>query len=185
MMSVPQVHKYNRPSNMSGTFFSMYRRIRSVEYRVLKCEAMISSFLNRSRRSNKIVQMDVAELVNLILAMRGGDERQLGNQNLGFVHRRAAIQPGRGGVAQIGQQRHAHFVGHVRAAHAQDRESARRSGSDTPAFSFRRRSHTMKPSDGTRCSVAETVTTCSRESSISSPGLIGTDRTAGGRGRAA
>ena len=40
-------------------------------------------------------------------------------------------------------------------------------------LSFRRRSQTTKPSDGTVWVVAETVTTCSRDSSISSPGLVG------------
>ena len=40
-------------------------------------------------------------------------------------------------------------------------------------MSFRRRSHTTKPSEGTVWVVAETVTTCSRDSSISSPGRAG------------
>ena len=45
--------------------------------------------------------------------------------------------------------------------------------SKNSGLSFLRRSQTTNPNDGTVWTVAETVTTCSREISISSPAWIG------------
>ena len=56
---------------------------------------------------------------------------------------------------------------------AADRGSVSPGRPRNSGLSFRRRSQTTKPSDGTVWVVAETVTTCSRDSSNSSPGLAG------------
>ena len=49
------------------------------------------SFLNRARRAISVVQVHVAELVNLLFAMPCGDERHLGDQNLRFEHGRTIV----------------------------------------------------------------------------------------------
>ena len=42
---------------------------------------------------DQIVQMRMAEFVDLVFAMRRGDERQLGDQNSCFVHSGAIVEP--------------------------------------------------------------------------------------------
>ena len=86
----------------------------------------MSSFLNFCATLDDVVKMNVTELVNFFLAVRGGDERNFGNQHMGFVHRGAAIEARRGAVAHIGDERHADFVGDFGTALCADREFGRR-----------------------------------------------------------
>ena len=59
---------------------------------MLKCAAMISSFLNRPRAFDEIIQMHVPELVDLVAAVARADEAHLGDQDLRIEERRVVIE---------------------------------------------------------------------------------------------
>ena len=141
---------------------------------MLKWLAMTSSFCKLPAALDHVVEVHVAELVDLLLAVAGGHERHLQDQHLGLVHRRAVVEPFRRTVAEVGQPRDADLVRSLPSP-ARRRSRIAAPGSSTySGFSLRRRSQTTKPIDGTVCRVADTVTTNSRDSSISSPGRAAT-----------
>ena len=63
--------------------------------------------------------MHVAELVNLLAPMVGPDKTHLGYQDFGLIHRRMRVEAGRAGVADVGEERRAHFMRHRRAGQPQ------------------------------------------------------------------
>ncbi len=68
---------------------------------------------------DEVVQVHVAVLVNLFLAVAGRDERHLRNQHLRLVHDRRVIESGRRAVAQVRYQRSPFFPRHLDAREPQ------------------------------------------------------------------
>ena len=64
---------------------------------------MISSFLKRSRALDEVVQVHVAELVDLLPAVVGRDEAHLRDQDLRLEDGRVGVEAGRAGVAGVGR----------------------------------------------------------------------------------
>ena len=67
----------------------------------------------------KVVEVHVPELVDLVLAMAGGDEGHLHDQHLGLVHGLAGVQPGRCAVAEVSHAGNADFGRDVGSAQTQ------------------------------------------------------------------
>src|SRR5262245_19967486 len=67
----------------------------------------------------KIIQVHVAELVNLLPEMIGPDEAQLGDEDLSLEDGRAAIQSRGAGVAGVSNERCPHFTRHRRSCQPQ------------------------------------------------------------------
>ena len=97
-----QSQTLSRPRSDSGSRRSTIRWIWSGWRRVLKCEAMITSFSNRSARAMQVVEVRVAELVDQRRALVGGDEGHLEDQDLGLVDLGAGVEALGRGVAQVG-----------------------------------------------------------------------------------
>ena len=62
---------------------------------------------------DQVVEVHVAEFVDVLFAVVGRDKRQLANENFGFVHYRVVVEAGRGAVAEVRDPRAAEFFGHV------------------------------------------------------------------------
>ena len=71
------------------------------------------------RSFENVVQMRVAELMNLLLTVLRAEERHFSNENLGSVHIGMRIQSRGRGVSQISDDRHANFVRHIFARQSQ------------------------------------------------------------------
>ena len=65
-----------------------------------------------------VVEVGVAELVDFFLAVFGAVEGHLGDQDLGIVDRRVAVETDGGGVAEVTEQRDADFAGHFGSGEA-------------------------------------------------------------------
>src|SRR5207247_11195791 len=58
---------------------------------------------------DEVVEVHVAELVDLLAAVVGPDEAHFGDEDLGLVDRRVVVEAGRAGIAGVGDERHAHL----------------------------------------------------------------------------
>ena len=68
---------------------------------------------------DEIIQVHVAELVNLLPAVIGPDKAQLGNQHLGLEDRRIVVQASGAGIAGISHQRRPYLTRHRHPRKAQ------------------------------------------------------------------
>src|SRR5438128_8197204 len=59
---------------------------------------------------NYIIQMHMAELVDLFTAVVRANETHFGNQDLRVIQRRITVQAGRTGIARVGQKRRPHLL---------------------------------------------------------------------------
>src|SRR6516162_5042836 len=66
-----------------------------------------------------VVQVHVAELVDLFPPVAWPDEADFGNEDFRLVDRRVSVQTGRAGIARVGQERGSHLASYRRAAQAQ------------------------------------------------------------------